>query len=96
MVFGQKHRLAVMVAIAQSDGIINPGDLAAELGFRAQSSVQDALRDLQAAGLISRAAEDGGRTYYRRNHSAAWTFATELLAQALSRADQPGSVRSPW
>jgi predicted transcriptional regulator len=83
VVFGQKHRLAVMAAIAQSDGLVNPTDLAADLGFRAQSAIQQPLKDLTAAGLISR--EDGmGRVYYRRNQHSMWEAAIELLTQALT------------
>lgn len=83
IVFGQKHRLAVMAAIAQSDGLVNPSDLAADLEFRAQSTLQQPLKDLTAAGLITR--EDGmGRVYYRRNQHSLWGAALDLLAQALS------------
>lgn len=83
VVFGQKHRLAVMAAIAQSDGLVNPSDLAAELGFNAQSAIQQPLKDLTTAGLITR--QDGmGRVYYRRNPHTLWSAATELLAQALA------------
>jgi len=89
IVFGQKHRLAVMVAIAQSDGLVNPSDLAAELGFRAQSALQGPLKDLLAAGLITRV--DGpGRVYYQRNPHSLWPAAIELLQQALGEnADSP-------
>ncbi|WP_179476085.1 MarR family transcriptional regulator [Mycolicibacterium vinylchloridicum] len=83
IVFGQKHRLAVMAAIAQSDGLVNPSDLAEELNFRAQSAIQAPLKDLQSAGLITR--QDGmGRVYYRRNPHALWNAALELLGQALA------------
>lgn len=83
IVFGQKHRLAVMAAIAQSDGLVNPSDLVAEIGFHAQSSIQQPLKDLTTAGLITR--EDGmGRVYYRRNPHALWAAALELLGQALT------------
>jgi hypothetical protein len=83
VVFGQKHRLAVMAAIAQSDGLVNPTDLAADLGFRAQSAIQQPLKDLTTAGLITR--EDGmGRVYYRRNQHALWGAAIDLLSQALT------------
>jgi DNA-binding transcriptional ArsR family regulator len=83
IVFGQKHRLAVMAAIAQSDGLVNPSDLAAELGFRAQSALQQPLKDLLAAGLLTR--QDGiGRVYYRRNPHTLWTAALDLLSQALA------------
>lgn len=83
--FGQQHRLAVMIAIAKGDGIVNPGDLAAALQFRAQSSIQNPLRDLEAAGLITRAPTSAGRTYYRRNDSLAWAWVIEL-AQRLDSA----------
>ncbi len=83
IVFGQKHRLAIMAAIAQSDGLVNPTDLAAELNFAAQSAVQQPLKDLTAAGLITR--EEGvGRVYYRRNPHTLWDAALDLLAQALA------------
>ena len=83
IVFGQKHRLAVMAAIAQSDGLVNPTELAAELGFRSQSSLQQPLQSLTNAGLLTR--QDGiGRVYYRRNQHSLWGAAFELLSQALS------------
>ncbi|BBY96412.1 hypothetical protein MGALJ_60810 (plasmid) [Mycobacterium gallinarum] len=82
VVFGQKHRLATMAAIAQGDGLVNPTDLAIELGFPAQSAVQIPLRDLAEAGLITR--QDGmGRVYYRRNAHPIWDAALELLKAAL-------------
>jgi hypothetical protein len=91
VVFGQKHRLAVMAAIAQSDGLVNPSDLAAELGFRAQSAVQQPLKDLTAARLITR--QDGmGRVYYRRNQHALWSAALELLGQALAEEVNAGNA----
>ena len=81
-VFGQKHRLATMAAIAQGDGLVNPTDLAAQLGFSAQSAVQAPIRDLTEAGLITR--QDGmGRVYYRRNPHPIWDAVLELLSQAL-------------
>ncbi len=83
VVFGQKHRLAVMAAIAQSDGLVNPSDLAVELGFAAQSAIQQPLKDLTAAGLITR--QDGmGRVYSRRNPHKLWDAAIELLGEALA------------
>lgn len=83
IVFGQKHRLAVMAAIAQSDGLVNPTELAAELGFRSQSSLQQPLQDLTNAGLLTR--QDGiGRVYYRRNQHTIWAAALELLGQAIA------------
>nr|VTP04713.1 MarR family protein [Mycobacterium riyadhense] len=83
-VFGQRHRLALMAAIAHSeDGIVNPSDLAETLGMRAQSSIQAPLKRLVDAGLITRISGFEGRVYYRREDSQAWSFALELLGRAL-------------
>lgn len=91
IVFGQKYRLAVMAAIAQGDGLVNPSDLAIELEFPAQSALQQPLKDLTTAGLLTR--QDGmGRVYYRRNPHTLWNAALELLADALAddiSAQQP-------
>ena len=83
IVFGQRHRLAVMAAIAQSDGLVNPTDLASDLGFRAQSAIQQPLKSLESAGLITRV-DGSGRVYYRRNPHTLWESALELLSQALA------------
>lgn len=80
--FGQAHRLAVMTAIARSAGDVNPGDLAAELGFRAQSSIQGPMRDLLEAGLISELPDAGmRRKFYRREKSMVWAWIEELAEQ---------------
>lgn len=67
-----------MVAIAESDGLVNPGDLAQDLGLRAQSAVQAPLRDLVDAGLLMRLPIQGGRVYLQRIESLAWPWALEL------------------
>ena len=92
IVFGQKNRLAVMVAIAESDGVVSPGELAVQFGFPAQSAIQQPLRDLQEADLIRRvdAVAASRATFYRRNDaSAAWELARQLLAHAVG--DNAGS-----
>ena len=81
ILFGQAHRLAVMFAVAQGDGLFNPGDMAAELGFRAQSSIQGPLRDLEKAGLITRSPKVGSRVYYTRNPSKVWAWIEEIVAK---------------
>lgn len=82
--FGQRHRLAVMAAIAQSaDGLVNPSDLVETLQIRAQSSIQGPLNSLVEARLISRVSGIETRVYYQREPSLAWDFALELLARAL-------------
>lgn len=91
ILFGQRHRLAVMLAVARGDGVVNPSDLTEYLGFRAQSSVQAPLRDLTSAGLISRVPASSGKTYYRRNSSLAWAWAEEI---ALTAPDLTSSDRS--
>jgi DNA-binding MarR family transcriptional regulator len=86
--FGQRHRLALMAAIAQSeDGIVNPTDLVETLGVRVQSSIQIPLKRLVDAGLLTRIAGLEGRVYYRREDSHAWAFALELVARALTSED---------
>jgi hypothetical protein len=91
ILFGQAHRLAVMFAVARGDGLFNPGDIAAELGFRAQSSIQDPLRDLERAGLIGRAPKVGNRVYYTRNPSKVWTWIEEVVASRAELAARPGT-----
>lgn len=72
-----------MAAIAQSDGLVNPTDLAAELELRAQSALQVPLQSLVDAGLLTR--EDGlGRVFYRRNPHSIWAASLDLLGQALA------------
>jgi predicted transcriptional regulator len=80
VVFGQIHRLAVMAWIADSEGVINPSEMAADLGFIAVSAIQNPLRDLVEAGLLVRLPTTAGKTYYQRVDSSAWTFAKELAA----------------
>lgn len=94
VVFGQAHRLVVMVGIARSDGVFSPGELAAELGYRAQSSIQDPLRDLEAAGLISRLPKVSGRVYFKRADSKAWAWAEELLLWATATSKHESSDTS--
>jgi hypothetical protein len=91
ILFGQRHRLAVMIAVARSSsGVVNPGDLAAELGFRAQSSIQDPLRDLCAAGLLARLPDTSGRTYYERQESKVWAWIEDLNREHQRAASEVG------
>ncbi|WP_244892572.1 ArsR family transcriptional regulator [Mycobacterium asiaticum] len=95
-VFGQRHRLALMAAIAQSeDGVVNPTDLVETLQLRAQSSLQGPLNSLLSAGLVTRISGIGDRVYYRREASAAWEFALELLARALREDSQHDQLAQP-
>ncbi|EWT03869.1 hypothetical protein N864_17545, partial [Intrasporangium chromatireducens Q5-1] len=95
MVFGQTHRLAVMLGVGRSDGIVSAGELAEALGFKAQSSIQDPLRDLERSGLISRLPKVGPKVFYRRNESLAWEWAEELLRRATSGASTAVAPGSP-
>lgn len=91
VLFGQAHRLTVMLGVARSNGVFSPGDLAFELGFRAQSSIQDPLRDLALAGLVSRLPKVGNRSYYRRCESRAWDWVEELATQCQANHERGAS-----
>ena len=69
-----------MVGIARGPKEFSPSDLAAELGFRALSSIQDPLRDLEESGLITRRPKAANRVRYQRNKSRGWAWAEELAA----------------
>src|SRR4051812_14826912 len=89
--FGQVHRLAVMVVIAKSNGQVNPTDLANELQLP-QSALQAPLRDLTDAGLLARQDRGGRRNIYQRAESKAWDWVLDLEAQA-EAAERRGSIR---
>lgn len=74
-----------MLAIGRhQDGLICMTDLAHELGFRSQSSVQDPMKALVAAGLLMREDLAEGRVrWYRRVASPAWAWAEELAARSV-------------
>lgn len=86
-VFGQELRIAVMVAIGESDGVFTLTNLAEQLGIYSLSLIQKPLKSLEDAGLIERMRNPGSRSvYFRRNDaSSAWKFAGELLEQAMRR-----------
>ena len=91
--FGQTHRLAVMIAIAQSpDGRVNPTDLSFELRI-AQSAFQAPLRDLVAAGLVTRVVEHG-RNFYVREKSKVWDWILELKEELAAEEARRHTVRS--
>ena len=83
VLFGQRYRLEVMVAIASSEeGIVCLTELAKALDL-APSNLQNPLRDLTRCGLLSRLPPgDSKRRYYRRNESLAWAFVVEMASQA--------------
>lgn len=81
VLFGQAHRLAVMVGIARGSREFFLGDLAAELGFENLSSIQDPVRDLEASGLITRLPKAAQRVRFRRNKSKAWGWVEELASR---------------
>lgn len=78
-----------MAWIADSEGVINPSELAADLGLPALSAIQNPLRDLVEAGLILRLPTTAGKTYYERVDSSAWSFAKELVATLETVVDRP-------
>lgn len=89
--FGQRYRLELMLAVADSsDGIVCLSDLAGTLGV-AISNLQQPLKALLTTGLLSPLpAGDSRRKFYIRNASAAWQWARELQEAAVqdSRLDQ--------
>jgi DNA-binding transcriptional ArsR family regulator len=92
-VFGQELRIAVMVAIGESDGLFTLTNISERLGLYSPSLIQAPLKSLEAAGLIERMDRvDSRSVHFRRNDaSSAWKFASELFEQA-TREVQP-SVR---
>lgn len=81
VLFGQAHRLSVMVGIARGGREFVLSKLADELGFENLSSIQDPIRDLEAAELISRMPKVANKVRFRRNKSYAWTWAKELASR---------------
>ena len=95
VVFGQRHRLELMTAVARSeDGIVCLKDLAEEQRV-SSSSLQKPLKDLLSAGLLSALPSgDSKRRYYQRTPSAAWEFAVELVERFSEAEDgQPDHSR---
>ncbi|MGC7100689.1 hypothetical protein ACPZ19_38950 [Amycolatopsis lurida] len=82
--FGQRYRLELMLAIAETDdGIVCLTDLAKALDVTI-SNLQAPLRALVNTGLISPLPRgDSRRKFYIRNTSAAWAWARELREQSL-------------
>ena len=78
-VFGQAHRLEVMLAVARSDdGIVCLTELAKALEVSV-SSLQKPFQALVHARLISPLPDADSRyRFYTRNPSAAWAWAEEL------------------
>ncbi|HUA40155.1 MAG TPA: helix-turn-helix domain-containing protein [Streptosporangiaceae bacterium] len=83
VLFGQRYRLEVMVAIASSrDGLVCLTDLAKDLQLT-PSNLQHPLRDLVRCGLLSRLPPgDSKRRFYQRNESLAWPFVVEMASHA--------------
>jgi hypothetical protein len=81
VLFGQTHRLAVMVGIARGPRDFFLADLAADLGFENLSSIQDPIRDLEASDLITRLPKSAQRVRFRRNSSRVWSWAEELAGR---------------
>lgn len=81
VLFGQSHRLSVMVGIARGGRDFALSKLADDLGFENLSSIQDPIRDLEAAELISRMPKVANKVHFRRNPSYAWRWAKELASR---------------
>lgn len=81
VLFGQAHRLAVMVGISRGGREFALSDLAMSLGFQNLSSIQDPIRDLEASQLITRMPKVSNKVRFRRNKSFAWKWAEELASR---------------
>lgn len=81
VLFGQAHRLAVMVGIARGGREFTLSDLAVNLGFENLSSIQDPIRDLEASELITRVPKVANKVRFQRNKSLAWKWAEELASR---------------
>ena len=92
--FGQVHRLDVMLAIADAHGGITATDLAEQLQLP-QSALQAPLRDLLDAGLLVRDGLRGSRKVFRSVPSLGWDWACELadVAKTPERTAQVRSIR---
>lgn len=79
VVFGQTHRLEVMLAVARSDdGIVCLTEVAKVLSVSV-SSLQKPFQALIHARLLSPLPDvDSRYRFYARNPSAAWAWAEEL------------------
>ncbi|CAM4355947.1 hypothetical protein MB901379_00016 [Mycobacterium basiliense] len=78
VLFGQTHRLAVMLGIARGPKDFVLSELAEGLGFQNLSSIQDPIRDLELSQLITRLPKVANKVRFRRNTSLAWRWAREL------------------
>ena len=78
VLFGQTHRLAVMLGIARGPRAFMLSDLARELGFENLSSIQDPIRDLEDAGLIERLPRVSNRVRFQRNSSLVWRWVKQV------------------
>ncbi|MCX6398303.1 MAG: hypothetical protein NTX33_00025 [Propionibacteriales bacterium] len=91
LLFGQAHRLALMIAIARSsDGRVNPSDLSLALKLP-QSSFQMPLKNLVDARLLMRESA-GRRNYYQRQPSKIWDWILELEGQLNDEETRIASV----
>jgi hypothetical protein len=81
ILFGQGHRLSVMVGIARGAEQFFLTDLLAALGLNSLSSIQDPIRDLEKSKLISRIPKEDNRVRFQRNASLAWSWAEELASR---------------
>lgn len=94
--FGQRYRLELMLAIAETDdGIVCLTDLAKTLDVTI-SNLQSPMRALINTGLISPLPRgDSRRKFYIRNPSAAWTWACELSKQGMRDSiSEPGPAET--
>jgi hypothetical protein len=78
LMFGQQHRLAVMLVIAQTTAPFTLSDVSSSVGAKHPSSLQGAMKTLHTAGLIRDVRSPAKERLYDRVESHAWQFAQEL------------------
>ncbi len=92
LVFGQDHKLAVLLVFVRADGPMTIGDVTSAVGARNTSSLQRPMQDLLRVGFISESASsvatDRARRY-EKSDSAVWALAEELYAKVDERDALP-------
>ncbi|WP_206796217.1 hypothetical protein [Amycolatopsis sp. MtRt-6] len=93
--FGQRYRLELMLAVAESpDGIVCLTDLARSLDISI-SNLQQPLKSLVTTGLLSPLpVNESRRKFYIRNPSSAWSWAAELAGEACSSDEKAGQLKA--
>jgi hypothetical protein len=92
---GNRYRLEVGAAIAAADGeAVDAQSLSDETGVR-YPRVQEQLKHLEAAGMVSRQVGATLRQEYKPEISVFWVFCTQLLAEVAYQSADPAPTGVP-